>query len=83
MSLTSIRCTLLVIDKNGFVVPLYTIEENVKHSPQPFFTADAPVSLLYVISQQGLFCLFSSWISAVGFDLYIWSGFFFILIWLC
>lgn len=27
VSLTSIRCTLLVIDKNGFVVPLYTIEE--------------------------------------------------------
>ncbi|OVA04079.1 zinc finger protein [Macleaya cordata] len=29
-------CTLLVNEKNGVVVPLYTIEESIKHSLRPF-----------------------------------------------
>lgn len=31
-----IWCTLLVIENKNFVVPLYTIEEDVKRSPNPF-----------------------------------------------
>ncbi|KAF2295540.1 hypothetical protein GH714_033162 [Hevea brasiliensis] len=31
-----IWCTLLVIESNSIVVPLYIIEENVKFSPNPF-----------------------------------------------
>lgn len=32
----SIWCTLLVHESSSIVFPLYTIEEHVRHSPQPY-----------------------------------------------